>query len=123
MKHRYVPLLALALLFTPAATLLSQDKVKESEYYPLKVGTTWGGRAAGAAATVRAAKQEKVGDVLCSLLETEAGGKVVATEHVAVGDDGLYRYTMLGQKVDPAVRFLKLPPKKGDTWRVASKLM
>jgi hypothetical protein len=47
---------------------------------------------------------------------------VVATEHVGVQKDGVYRYTMAGMTAVPPVRFLKVPLEKGDTWKVASKI-
>jgi hypothetical protein len=66
-------------------------------------------------------KHEKMGDVMCARLETNTGGQTIA-EHVAAGDDGIYRYSMAGNKADPPVRFLKLPFTKGDTWTVHSRV-
>jgi hypothetical protein len=120
MKLRFVSCVAFALVL--GLTRSAPAEVKSSEYYPLKVGTTWTYKANGQAITVKVAKHEKVGDVMCARLETSTGGKVVATEHIAVQKDGVYRYTMAGQTADPAVRFIKLPLKKGDTWKVSSKI-
>jgi hypothetical protein len=121
----YRPLLSLALLlvFGLTISLGAEDKIKESEYYPFAVGSTWKYTVNGKEKiTVRVAKHEKVGDQMCALVETLADDKVVTTEQVGVKSDGLYRYSLAGMKADPPVRFLKLPPKKGDTWDIKSKI-
>ncbi len=71
---------------------------------------------------MRVAKHEKVGDVACALVETVRDGNVVAREHIAATDDGVYRYTANGARIEPPVRFLKLPPRKGDTWKVEANV-
>jgi hypothetical protein len=62
-------------------------------------------------------KHEKIGDTLCAVLETSIDGTVTATEHIAVKDDGIYRFAYNGEKVEPPLRYFKLPPKKGDSWK------
>ncbi|MBL8798616.1 MAG: hypothetical protein JNM56_32265 [Planctomycetia bacterium] len=115
-----VPLAGLLLSFNLAGA--ADDKLKESTYFPLKVGTKWHYRVGPAKLTLQVAKHEKVGDVLCALIETLKDGNIVATEHVAVRDDGVFRYTIAGQKPEMPFQVLKLPPKKGDTWKVAVKI-
>lgn len=117
---------AAALVFLGlVARLPAEDKVKESPYYPLKVGTKWhyqitaGGQQKSATVTV--VKHEKVGKVMCALLETSRDGKVVAKENIAPGDDGIYRYSAGGEEIKPPLCFLKLPPKKGASWKVEFK--
>jgi hypothetical protein len=122
MKRRFLLLSAAVILVGLVAPLPAQDKVKEFEYYPLKVGTTWEYLANGQRITLRVTKIEKYDDVPCALVETSAKGMVLGTEHISVGKDGVYRHTMNGQKVEPAVRFLKLPFKSGDTWKVNAKI-
>jgi hypothetical protein len=119
------PLLALALLlsFGLALSLAADEKIKESEYYPFAVGTTWNYTVNGKQkVTFRVAKHEKIGKDLTALVETVAEDKVVSTENVGLKDDGLYRFTMAGLTADPPVRILKLPAKKGDSWKVKSKV-
>jgi hypothetical protein len=41
-------------------------------------------------------------------------------EHVAV-KDGVYRIALAGKDINPPLCFLKLPAKKGDSWKVDSK--
>jgi hypothetical protein len=122
MNPRLSPLASVTLLFVVAAPGSCQEKTKTSDLYPTAIGTVWRYRTAGNEILVRVAKQEKIDRANCALVESVMGDKVVASEHIAVQPDGLYRYTMAGQKADPPIRFLKLPAKKGDVWEVASKL-
>lgn len=100
--------------------------VEDSSFYPLKVGTTWEYKLTtkGNSQTVivKVAKHDKIGNTMCALLETSVNGNVSATEHVAATKDGVYRYTFSGQDIQPPVCFLKLPPKKGEKWKVDSKI-
>jgi hypothetical protein len=132
------PLFVCLLVLT--APLAAQDKFKETPYYPLQVGTTWHYRAGDSKFTVRVARHEKVGATLCALLQTRRDGKVVGAEHLAVTADGVYRHdlTLLRRQADPndkakqveltvpqpltpPMLVLKLPAKKGDSWKVDSK--
>ncbi|MHB1423684.1 MAG: hypothetical protein ACYC3I_10920 [Gemmataceae bacterium] len=106
----------------------AQDKLKETSYYPLQVGATWHYRAGAGKFTMRVARHEKVGDTLCALLETKRDGKVVGSEHLAVTADGVYRHDLTAagaksvtQTLKPPMLLLKLPPKKGDGWKIDSK--
>jgi hypothetical protein len=97
-------------------------EARSSDYYPLKVGTTWHYRAAGQTITLKVAAHESVDGVTCARVETNAGGRVAATEHISARDEGVFRYTMGGQKASPPVCFMKLPYKKGETWKVTSRI-
>jgi hypothetical protein len=127
-------------LLVLTAELAAQDKLKETPFYPLQVGTTWHYRAGEGKFTTRVVKHEKVGDTLCALLETKRDGKVVGSEHLAVADDGVYRHDLtailppppgskdktktevpITQSMKPPMLVLKLPPKKDSTWKVESK--
>lgn len=127
-------------LLVLTAELAAQDKLKETPYYPLQVGTTWHYRAGDGKFTIRVVKHEKVDDTLCALLETKRDGKVVGSEHLAVAADGVYRYDLtailppqpgskdkgktevpITQTMKPPMLVLKLPPKKDSTWKVESK--
>jgi len=120
---RYSALFALLLHSALLTSGFADDKKIESAYYPLTVGNTWKYTATGdQKITVTLSKFEKVGDEMCALLETKVGDNVGATEHIGVKEDGVYRYTFMGQKADPPVRIIKLPPKTGDTWKVQSSV-
>jgi hypothetical protein len=106
------------LVLVLACPLPGQEAVKESPYYPLKKGTSWTYKVMGNPITMQVTAHEKDG----AKIETLVNGKSVASEHVVVKDDGLYRTTINGQKPDAPVRFLKLPAKKGDSWDVDTKV-
>ena len=48
--------------------------------------------------------------------------KVQGVEHIYVKDDGVVIRRLRNKPAEPAVRFLKLPPKAGETWEVKSKI-
>jgi hypothetical protein len=125
MKLRLANFVLLPVLLCLVSVVAGQEPTKESPYYPLKVGNKWTYRFTSGSSgkvDVRVTKLEKVGDVMCALLEAKAGSDgTPTTEHVAVRDDGVYRYTSEGQRIEPPLRFLKLPPKSGDRWDVDSK--
>jgi hypothetical protein len=106
----------------------AQDPSKESPYYPLKKGTTWTFKAptkmGGAQTiTVQVTGGDKDGAKVETIIKDKDGkDKSVASETVVVQDDGLYRTTVNGVKSDAPVRFLKLPPKKGESWEVETKI-
>src|SRR5438067_555865 len=99
MKYRISIPLALSLMFAIARA--ADDKLAESPYYPLKVGNTWHYKAGEAKIVFKVAKYEEFEKQLCARLETSVGDKVVAVEHVAVKDDGVYRHAYSNTKVDP----------------------
>ena len=128
MKYLSCGLLAvpLALLVGPAAR--AQDKMAETPYYPLKIGNTWTYKIGDTHFTMKVVKYEEVESEgkkqTCARVEMSGSdNKVQAVEHIAVRldgkDDGVYRYMFENKKAEPPVRFLKLPPKKDDTWEVA----
>jgi hypothetical protein len=99
----------------------AKDKAGETPYYPLQVGNTWNYRAGENRYSMRVAKHEKVGDAMTAKVEMLVDGKVRSEENIGVTGDGVYRYSYEGKEAKPSVRFLKLPPKKGDTWDVNSR--
>jgi hypothetical protein len=119
MRVRTVAILALALALPAAAA--RADDLKDSPYYPLKVGSAWTYKANDVKFTLKVAKTEKVGDVTAAVVEMTKDGKVEGSEKVAVKDDGVYRYAFENKKAEPPICFLKLPPKKDTTWKVDSK--
>jgi hypothetical protein len=126
--------LALASLVLPLCLAVTagraEDKVPETPWYPLGKGTTWSYRAGDGKFQMRVAGHEKVGDVLCARVEMSKDGKVSAVEHIGVTADGVYRYQLEATRGDqklvetpkPPVLLLRLPPKKGDTFTVNSKV-
>jgi hypothetical protein len=123
MRVRTVAFLALALALPAAAA--RADDLKDSPYYPLKVGSSWTYKANDVKFTLKVTKTEKVKDkdaeVTAARVEMTKDGKVEGSELVAVKDDGVYRYAFENKKADPPIKFLQLPPKKDATWKVDSK--
>lgn len=97
-------------------------QVKDDPYYPLKVGTTWHYRIGEKKLQTKVTKYEKVGDVMCARVETIIDGNPMGVEHIALTPEGVARFQINGTKPDKPLVFLKLPPKKGDTWKVDTKI-
>jgi hypothetical protein len=102
----------------PAA---AQQAPAVSPYYPLKLGSTWEYQGARNL-IVKAARAEKIGNLTCVALEWLVDGNVVALEHVIVTNDGVYRCAYTNKPVTPPLRFLKLPPVAGDSWKINSAI-
>lgn len=95
-----------------AVRATGEDEVKDAEYYPLKVGTTWEYKRDGKSYTTKITKHEKFNEVMCAYIETTVGGA-----YIAHAKDGLTNFIPLGDDEPPmANRFMKFPYKKGDTW-------
>ncbi len=119
--------LSRALLVLPlvlVGSVLADDPVKpiESPYYPLKVGSSWYYKLADTHYTLKVTKIEEVDKVPCARIEMFNGERAQTSELVAVKSDGVYRYVFENNKADPPVLFLKLPPKKDETWEVNSTI-
>jgi hypothetical protein len=92
-----------------------------SEYYPLKVGNKWTYKV-GEATTIEM-KVDKIDDKEKeATLNTYVNGKQVASEAVKVQPDGILRTKINGTAITPPVKFLALPVKKGEKWKVDSKI-
>jgi hypothetical protein len=106
----------------------------DAEYFPLKLGTTWTYREKASNQTyiVKVIKYEDIKvskgsediKVRCAVLETTAPKKPgpLGTELIGVSDDGVYRYKISDYPVEPPARILASPLKKGDTWKIESKI-
>jgi hypothetical protein len=116
-------LFAACCLLLPAGPLAAQKKgkVAESAYFPLKDGTRWVYKAENRTITVRVSKHEPVGSVSCARLEASSTDEV-HNEHLAVQPDGIYKYRADGKDIEPPLCLLKLPPKAGTSWKVASQI-
>ncbi len=113
--------LFLTIVCLSVARAAAEEKTSGSDYYPLKVGSQWTYQIGSVQVTLRVAKHEKVGDVLCGVVESSVDGKVVATEHISVGDNGVFRHTFNGQKDSEPLCLLKLPVKKDQEWAFNAK--
>lgn len=123
MKYRLHAVLALSLtLAVVSAARAAEDKPLETPYYPLKLGSVWHYKVGQARVTMTVAKYEEFQKQLCARVETTAGDKVTAVEHVAVKEDGVYRYGYATTTIDPPVKFFQFPPDKVQTWDIKSAI-
>src|SRR5215211_6221432 len=90
-----------------------------SEYFPLKQGNKWVYKV-GDTTTIEM-KVEKI-DAGEATLNTYVNGKQVASEAVKVAADGVTRTKINNTPINPPVKFLALPVKKGAEWPVDSKI-
>jgi len=114
--------LALPLLLVLGTAARTADKAPETPYFPLKVGDSWDYRMGDTKFTLKVAKFEEVDKQNCARVEMTVGGKLHSYDLLAVKADGVYRYVTDGNKAEPPVCFLKLPPKKDETWKVESSV-
>ncbi|MSR30546.1 MAG: hypothetical protein EXR99_03480 [Gemmataceae bacterium] len=99
--------------------LLLAQPVAPEELYPLGEGTTWKFKTSdGRTIVQKVTREEKINDYPGMLLETSEGGKILATEHLGISSDGIYRFTLNGNKLDRGLIVLKKNLKSGDTWTV-----
>jgi hypothetical protein len=109
-----------AVVILVAGTALAQQP--STDLFPLKKGSKWVYKVADQEVTVIVAGNEKFGNEDCVKLDTMVGGQVKASELYYVKADGVYRAKVKDDKVDPPVRVLMLPAKKGDSWKIDSKV-
>jgi hypothetical protein len=108
-----------------ATAVHGQNKPKESPWYPLQIGNAWTYKdSAGQRFTLKVARHETIDKVPAARVEMLGpDGKMMAFEYVAVTDSGVFRYSFGDLKPDKPVMILKLPPKKGDEWKVDTKVL
>jgi hypothetical protein len=98
------------------------DKAAEpGDYYPLQVGNKWEYRVEVAGNSAKAVssitKMETLdGKEPLARLEAKVNDNVVATEHLRVTAEGVFRYRNNNQDISPPIRLLKYPAKSGDKW-------
>jgi hypothetical protein len=115
-----------ALLVTFLVSAAHAAEPTGAEYYPLKAGTKWRYHfdADGVTKTfeARIAKIEEIDGLQLARVDAEVNGSVVATEHLRVTDEGVYRYRYNGSEVTPPVCILKFPIKDGDSWQTENRI-
>jgi hypothetical protein len=133
-----LPLLAfaLSLVSVPAPDAAARDggrnpttdtRVRDEmalHYYPLRVGNKWHNRVGdNTFCTLVVKRFEKVGGQTCARLEMlDPKGQTLATEHIVVKPDGVYRVAFEGNVAEPPVKFLQLPAHAGERWEVGSAI-
>jgi hypothetical protein len=97
-----------------------------AEYYPLKAGTEWRYHFDADRVTktfeARITKIEEIDGLHLARVDAEVNGAVVATEHLRVTDEGVFRCRYNGSEVTPPVCILKFPIKDGDSWQSENRV-
>jgi hypothetical protein len=106
----------------PEAKDKAAEGPKQTPYYPLGLGAMWYYKIGENRYTLKVAKYEKIGDLTCARVEMTVGedSKVASVEHIGVTAEGVVRAAFDDKSAVPPVLFLKLPPKKGEKWKVDS---
>jgi hypothetical protein len=120
-------LLSLLLACTGLSRAADEKKMPTTPFYPLAVGNTWSYRVGENHFSLKVAKAEEVEDkqkkkTPCVRMELIVNGKTTSFEQIGVTSDAVVRYTFEGKTADPPIPFLKLPPKKGETWKFESRV-
>jgi hypothetical protein len=113
------------LILGAVAVLVASTAIAQtpgSELFPLKKGSKWVYKVADQEVTVVVAGTEKYGNEDCTKIDTMVGGQVKASELYFVKADGIYRAKVKDDKVDPPVKIIQLPAKKGDSWKIDTKV-
>lgn len=124
MTRLYRCLAAFLLLagLTASARTADETLPSSSSWYPIKPGNTWHYRAGENRFQLKVTKIEKVAGTPCARLELIVDGKTISHEHISVAKDALVRFSYEGKEAKPPIKFLELPPKKGASWKVESRI-
>ena len=117
-----MPRLAALVALLLAAPAFAQNDVADSPWFPAAEGTTWHYRAAGKKVVVKVTKHEKQAGVMCARFETLDKDSVIAVQHVAIDGKEVRRMAHNGEKLEPPLVLFKLPPARGQSWDVDSKM-
>lgn len=117
------------ILFTGwiAAAVADDPQIDAAKLFPAKVGSQWDyaveskGKAAGAV-TNKVTKIETIDGQSLIRMESFVKDKVVASEHLAVTDQGVFRHRINGSEATPPVCVIKFPVKADETWDIDTKI-
>lgn len=96
--------------------------VGRSQFYPLELGTEWQYEGQGRTITVRVTKHENIDGRGAAKVDSYMNEKLIASEHITVTKDGVYRASFGGDVPTKPVMILKLPPKDGEGWDVETAI-
>ena len=91
-------------------------------FFPLKKDAKWTYKVGDNVVEVRVTKVDKVGPEDFYTVDTVVGKDPKTSEVYVVRGDGVYRTKVKDDKLEPSIKVLELPVKKGATWAVNSKL-
>jgi hypothetical protein len=107
-------LVALFVLVLPASAIPVPE-----DWYPAQVGTTWTYRRVedGKQVVVRVTSCEEQRGVLYVCFETNWASDLTVKEWYALRKDGVWRFKLMGDPIEPRLCILQLPPETGDCWK------
>lgn len=114
---------ALMLIVVASHRCFGDDVAIESTYFPIRPGSNATFRFPGIEHEYRCTRVEVFDKKVCGRFETFVNGKMSKVEHIHVAADGVYRVAFNGNKIDPPLLLLQLPPRVGQDWLTESKLM
>jgi len=94
--------------------------LSQCELYPLAVGTQWTFQSGPLIVRERVVQHEDFQGERCARIDTIFDDQLVAYEHIAVRDDGVYRVAVSGKPIQPPLKMISLPAKPGTKWTVDS---
>jgi hypothetical protein len=116
-----------AVVVVTIAACSNPDKIQDSAYYPVGVGSTWNysvpqsdPKAPKQTFSTHVAAHEKISGVMCARIETMGGGKIVGTDHISVTKNGIFRYTLNDDEASDPIQLLKLPAGNSEEWSIDS---
>lgn len=116
-----------AVVVVTVAACSNPEKIEESAYYPVGVGSTWTYSVPQSDAkqtkqifVTHVAAHEKISGVMCARIESMSGGQIVGTDHISVTKNAIYRYTLNDDEASSPIQLLKLPPNN-DEWTIDSR--
>lgn len=117
----------LAGVLLPVSSVLAQEAMPTTPYYPLETGTTWTYKTKEGRFVMKVDKQDKVKvqdkEVPCVRVVLLVEDKEVGQECISVTSDGVYRNAFGAAVPDKPVRILKLPLMTGDSWEIDGKAL
>lgn len=126
MRRMKTAICFVTLLFSGVQAMCLQA-ADRADYYPLKPGSKWqyAGEVNGQKIKVtnQVAKMENIDGKNLARLETlNEQMQVVAAEHLASSEKGVFRHRINGIESEPPFCILQYPVKSGDTWKANSKV-
>ena len=123
MRHRFIALTMVMVCWMPQ-TSGAIEPVAGDELFPVAAGNRWIYRLRGQddRFVITALRKEKVGDTLCMRLEGKLNNRIVATEHVSITKEGVYRHRNDTAEIVPPLLICKFPPLKAESWKIDYKV-
>jgi len=120
MRHAF----SIAILLCAVGAECVAEEIKGPELFPLALGKRWTYHIKGQEnpLVIMVSAVEKIGEFRCFKLEGWQRGALVATEHLSVRPDGIFRMRYDSADLDPPLPICKFPPAEGQSWKLDYKI-